>query len=242
MSEDVLSANHVFKSYNRNVVLEDLSFTMRHGTCSFLFGRNGSGKTTFLRVLSSLIPADAGTVTLHGRQVGLRNPELRRELFYLDVDVFPTLNLTGWEVLLMTATLWGVPNRTAQTRVREFLHFADLERSANEIVGGYSVGMRRQLGIGCGLIVDAPLLVLDEPLEGLDPAARTRYLKVFARYVRQRRRAILASSHDPSVLDADVSFRSLVMRDGKIFEERPSFEAANPGDRANPSDEGLSWL
>lgn len=236
----ILELSGVRKAYAGRTVLDGVDLDLGSGTCALLFGRNGSGKSTLLRIAASLLPADNGSVRRAGIEARFRDPTGRRAMYFLDAESAPLLEMTGRESLQMSAAFWGVSDHIAAQRIGEFLSFASLNDAADRPVAGYSLGMRKQLGLGCGLMVNAALMILDEPFEGLDPHATREYLELFARYVSQPQRAILASSHDPSAFDAHPSFRSLVIEAGQVRDARPpSIEPKVPSSRG---DKTLSWL
>ncbi|MCO5991978.1 ABC transporter ATP-binding protein [Actinoallomurus rhizosphaericola] len=158
------------KSYKELRVLRGVDFDVERGSIFALLGSNGAGKTTAIRILSTLLKADAGTVTVNGFDVA-GQPAKVRESFNL-TGQFTAVDeiLTGRENLVLVAKLRHLkdPGAVADTLLRRFA----LTDAATRRVSTYSGGMRRRLDIAMSLIGDPPVIFLDEPTTGLDPQAR----------------------------------------------------------------------
>ena len=158
------------KSYDDHEVLKGLDLSVPGGTIVALLGSNGAGKTTAVRILSTLLKADGGTATVNGYDVATQPAEVRGSISLTGQFAAVDEILTGRENLVLVAELRRLtdPGRTADDLLARFA----LADAAGRRVATYSGGMRRRLDIAMSLIGDPPVLVLDEPTTGLDPPSR----------------------------------------------------------------------
>ncbi|WP_333783447.1 ATP-binding cassette domain-containing protein [Microbacterium albipurpureum] len=152
--------------------LDGLTLQVPEGTVTALLGPNGAGKTTTVKVLTTLIRPDSGQATIGGVDV-LADPQAIRRMSgasgqYAAVDE----NLTGFENLLMVGLLYHLGRRRATQRARELIEVFDLVEAQNRPVKGFSGGMRRRIDLAGALVINPPVLFLDEPTTGLDPRSR----------------------------------------------------------------------
>ncbi|PSR62964.1 MULTISPECIES: ATP-binding cassette domain-containing protein [Nocardia] len=169
---DAIIAEGLVKKYGRLIALDGLDLAVPEGTVTALLGPNGSGKTTTVRVLTTLLTPDAGRATVAGIDV-LREPQRLRAHIgasgqYAAVDEY----LTGFENLEMVGRLYHLGIQRSKQRARELLERFRLSEAADRPVKGYSGGMRRRLDLAGALVANPPVLFLDEPTTGLDPRAR----------------------------------------------------------------------
>lgn len=176
------------KRFGHVTAVDDLSFTVEPGRVTGFLGPNGAGKTTTLRVLLGLVRADSGTATFGGTPyAGLERP-LETVGAALDSSFHP--GRTARDHLRVYATAAGLPS----TRVGEVLEQVGMADYAGRRVGGYSLGMRQRLSLAYTLLGDPAVLVLDEPINGLDPEG-IRWIRVFLQNLAHEGRTVLISSH-----------------------------------------------
>ena len=168
--DNAIEAKSLRKSFKDVSVLEDVSFSVQEGTVFALLGSNGSGKTTTINILTTLIRADGGTATVAGHDVATRPDKVRKEISLTGQFAAVDDRLTGRENLLLIGDLRHVADstETATDLLRRF----GLEEAAARSVSTFSGGMRRRLDIAMGLIGSPAVLFLDEPTTGFDPEAR----------------------------------------------------------------------
>jgi ABC-2 type transport system ATP-binding protein len=198
------------KRYGRTVAVDDLSFTVRPGQVTGFVGPNGAGKSTTMRMILGLDAPDAGTALVGGRPYrSLRTP-LRHVGALLDAGaVHP--GRRARDHLLWMAHYNGVPKQ----RVDELLELVGLASVAGKRAGGFSLGMRQRLGIAAALLGDPPVLMFDEPVNGLDPEG-IHWIRGFLRSLAAEGRAILVSSHLMSELQ-DTAHHILVIGRGRLI-------------------------
>jgi ABC-2 type transport system ATP-binding protein len=159
------------KRFGGNVAVDRLTLEVRRGELYALLGPNGAGKTTTLRMVAGLLRPDAGDAYLLGASV-LREPaEAKRRLAFLPDEPLLYGKLNPLEYLEFVAGLWGVPAAEAQARAAELLEWLGLWENRHDLTETFSRGMKQKLGLAGGLIHDPEVIILDEPLTGLDAAA-----------------------------------------------------------------------
>lgn len=167
-----IRAVDVRKSFDDNVVLDGLDLTVEEGTVFALLGPNGSGKTTTVNILTTLLAADSGEVRVAGHDVA-READAVRDAIGLTGQFSAVDDLmTGRENLRLMADLHHLSPADAEERITELLARFDLTDAADRIVATYSGGMGRRLDLAMTLIGDPRIIFLDEPTTGLDPASR----------------------------------------------------------------------
>ena len=172
--------------------LRGVSFAVREGTCFGILGRNGAGKTTTLKVLTGLLRPDAGEVALLGAPA--TDASARRRLGYLPENPYFHEHLTPREGLALLGELAGLRRGQVEDRADDLLRRVGLADASQRRLRGFSKGMRQRFGLAAALIADPRLLLLDEPLSGLDPGGR-RLLKQIVREERQRGKTVVLCSH-----------------------------------------------
>ena len=172
MTNLAIAANGLRKTYGDKVVLDHVDLAVPEGTIFALLGPNGAGKTTAVQILSTLIPADGGTIQVAGHDLARRPDDVRGAIGvtgqYSAVDKL----LTGEENLLLMADLKHLSRGDGKRKAAELLDRFDLVDAARKPAATYSGGMQRRLDLAMTLVGDPRLIFLDEPTTGLDPRSR----------------------------------------------------------------------
>jgi daunorubicin resistance ABC transporter ATP-binding subunit len=168
----MIAAEGVQKSFGSTVALAGIDIAVAPGTVLAVLGRNGAGKTTFVRILATLLAADAGRIEIAGVDV-LRDAKVVRGLIGL-AGQFAAVDetLSGRENLELVGRLYGLRRREARARASEVLERLGLVDAGDRLVRTYSGGMRRRLDLGASLVGRPVVLIMDEPSTGLDPRSR----------------------------------------------------------------------
>jgi ABC-2 type transport system ATP-binding protein len=188
---DAIDFNQVSKRFGDQAALRSVSFTVPSGTIFGLVGLNGAGKTTLIKCLLDFTFPDSGDVRIFS--VPATDSRARAPLAYLPERFIPPAYLTGLEYLQLMSRLYGGTPRPE--RIEAAIAAIDLDpKYLSKRVGSYSKGSGQKLGIAAVLLSDRDLLVLDEPMSGLDPRARS-FLKAEIRAAHARGATVLFSSH-----------------------------------------------
>jgi ABC-2 type transport system ATP-binding protein len=197
-SSPALRVDHLAKTYaigffrKKVQAITDVTLHVDRGEIFGLLGPNGAGKTTTLKVLMGLIRPTAGTAELLGRPVG--DIGAKRLLGYLPENPYFYDYLSGRELLVFMGKLFGLPRREARARAEVLLEQVGLTRAADLALRRYSKGMLQRVGLAQALINDPQLVILDEPLTGLDPLGRKDVRELIAR-LRDEHKTVVFSSH-----------------------------------------------
>jgi ABC-type multidrug transport system ATPase subunit len=189
----LITAHNVHKRYGRKRILSGVELTVPQGQVMALLGANGAGKSTLMRIISGLAKPDRGEVMLGGVSTRKAGHEIRR---YIGLVAHAPLlydNLSAWDNLLFYARLYDLQQPAA--RVEAVLHAVELWPRRHDAVRTYSRGMTQRLAIGRAILHDPPVLLLDEPDTGLDPASAETLARLI-RTLGASNRAILLTTHN----------------------------------------------
>ncbi|MFJ9209966.1 ABC-type multidrug transport system, ATPase component [Streptomyces sp. L-9-10] len=185
----MIEVNELTKRYGRTTAVNDLTFTVRPGRVTGFLGPNGAGKSTTLRMILGLHEPTGGTVTVGGRPFRDRPRGLRHVGSLLDAH-----DVHGGRSAVAQLSALARGNRIPRRRVDEVLEEVGLVEVARRRVGGFSLGMKQRLGIAGALLGDPPVLLFDEPLNGLDPEG-VKWVRELFRRLAAEGRTVFVSSH-----------------------------------------------
>ncbi|MFJ9033178.1 ABC transporter ATP-binding protein [Streptomyces sp. NPDC102274] len=185
----MIEVNELTKRYGRTTAVNDLTFTVRPGRVTGFLGPNGAGKSTTLRMILGLHEPTGGTVTVGGRPFRDRPRGLRHVGSLLDAH-----DMHGGRSAVAQLSALARGNRIPRRRVEQVLEEVGLVEVARRRIGGFSLGMKQRLGIAGALLGDPPVLLFDEPLNGLDPEGVKWVRDLFGRLAAEGR-TVFVSSH-----------------------------------------------
>jgi ABC-type multidrug transport system ATPase subunit len=213
VSEHLVEVKAVTKRYGATVAVSGVSLTIQAGEIYALVGANGAGKSTLIRSIVGITVPDEGEVFVCGEDTRRHGARAKRHIGYLPEELTLYERLTGREYLRLVAGLKGAETQ----RIDEALDFFELDAVAGKWIGGYSLGMRKKLGLAAAMIGDPRVLVLDEPLNGLD-VEMMRKLRERLSIERQAGRALVVSSHVMDFVERTAD-RVGIMSGGRLVAE-----------------------
>ncbi|HEV2835994.1 MAG TPA: ABC transporter ATP-binding protein, partial [Pyrinomonadaceae bacterium] len=225
-----------FRKWTTVWAVDDVSFSIAEGETYGLLGPNGSGKSSLIRILSTLLIADSGKVNMLGFELPEQQDEVRWIIGRVSVDAAFYKKLSARENLLYTALLYGQSTRDAEVRAMDILGRLGMEDAKfSTPLEEMSRGMQQKISIARALMINAPVLLLDEPTTGLDPKSR-RDVQSFLEDVQQRNgTTILLTTHDMAEAErlcARIGFlaRGKLVAEGTAAELKVLASAANLDD------------
>ena len=215
MSDVIIAATQLSKWYGQVIGLNDVTVSVAPGITGLL-GPNGAGKSTFMKLVTGQLQPSKGQITVLGRPIW-RNPSL-----FFDIGFCPEQDsfydrMTGLEWVTALVRLNGLDESAAAAAARRALEAVDLMDAADKKIGAYSKGMRQRIKLAQAIAHDPPLLILDEPLSGMDPLARRRTIRLIREWARAGK-SVLVSSHILHEVEAMTS-NILLINNGRILAE-----------------------
>ncbi|MQA29675.1 MAG: ATP-binding cassette domain-containing protein [Luteitalea sp.] len=211
----VITTDHLSKWYGQVIGLNDVTLTVPSGITGLL-GPNGAGKSTFMKLITGQLKPSKGRIDVLGESIW-RNPALYFRIgFCPEQDAFYE-RMTGLDWVAALVRLNGVDDRTAQALAAEALEQVDLSDAASKKIGAYSKGMRQRVKLAQALAHDPELLILDEPLAGMDPLARRKTIRLIREWGRAGRSVVVSSHilHEIESMTANI----LLINQGRILAE-----------------------
>ncbi len=223
MSEYVIETKGLTKKYNGKRSVSDLNLHIKKGRIYGLLGRNGAGKTTTMKMILNLIDSSAGEVIVFGKSMKKYNKEILPRIGCLIESPGFYPNLTGTENLKIFAELRGIPKRNA---IKESLELVGLKYNDKKLFSQYSMGMKQRLAIALAVMHDPEILILDEPINGLDPIGIAEVRTFIRKLCTEKGKTILISSHILSEIEL-IADDIGIIDNGVLLEEESLEELKN---------------
>jgi ABC-2 type transport system ATP-binding protein len=219
MSHNVsaVEAEHLTKFYGPILGLNDLTFSVKSGEVRGLLGQNGSGKSTLLKSLVGLIHPTSGSVRILGMDVQKSPMEVRRSIGYVPESPRLYEFLTATEYLDFIADVRGLPYEEKKERINRLIQALDLEGKQGDTISGYSQGMKQKVALMGAILHHPRLLLLDEPLNGLDPKS-ARVVKELVHGLADEGVTTVFSTHILEIAEA-VCDRLTILQNGSVLAE-----------------------
>jgi len=229
----VIRLTELTKRYGTFTAVDRIDLEVPRGELFGLLGPNGAGKTTSIRMIAGILRPTSGTVTVGGIDIQAQPLEAKARLGYIPDRPFVYDKLTGGEFLRFTAALYGMQGPAVERRIDELLALFELTQWKGELTEAYSHGMRQKLIIAGALVHRPEVIVVDEPMVGLDPKSARLLKDLFREYV-SRGGTVLMSTHTMEIAEVMCDRIAIVYR-GKIAAQGTMDEL-----RRQTSSEGMS--
>ncbi len=212
----MIKFENVTKVYNKTVrAVDDISFNVRGGEIVGFIGPNGSGKTTTMKMLTGIIKADVGKITVNGFNVRKDPIKAKESIGYIADSPDMFLRLKATEFLDLIGDIYHVPTEKRQERIQEFAKRFELTEALSSPIMSYSHGMRQKIMVIAALMHNPPVWILDEPMVGLDPKSAFE-LKQMMREHAQAGNAVFFSTHVLEVAEK-LCDRVIIIKKGHIL-------------------------
>lgn len=208
-----LKVTQLTKQYGLKTAVDHLDITLSNGVYGLL-GANGAGKTTLMRLLCNIQTPTFGKITLDGKDISVLGERYRNLLGYLPQHFRYYPEFTAWDFLMYVATLKGLSEKQAKNKTSELLEAVDLSKEGHHKIKTFSGGMKQRLGIAQAMLNNPRILILDEPIAGLDPKERVRFRNLISAFSKDR--IVILSTH----IVSDVEFIAeeiIMMKAGRVL-------------------------
>ena len=190
-----IEARSLLKSFGATAALRGLSLTVAEGELFGLVGPDGAGKTTAMRILSSILDPDSGEAWVAGFHTVREAEAVKEHIGYMSQRFGLYPDLTVLENMDFYADIYGVPRRNRKEKIEGLLGFANLGAFRHRRAGALSGGMKQKLGLACALVHTPQVLLLDEPTSGLDPVSRREFWRILNGLLRERVAIFVSTSY-----------------------------------------------
>jgi len=216
MMDSILKLEHVFKTYEKNVAVNDVSFDIPRGSIFGMLGPNGAGKTSLIRIITTITRADQGKVYLDGERLNSRHPQ---EIGYMPEERGLYRKMKVGEHLLYLGRLKGLSRKQARDGIREWMEKFDIIDWWDKKVEELSKGMQQKIQFISTVLHNPKLLILDEPFSGLDPI-NTNLIKEEIHQLNRRGTSIIFSTHRMEQVEENCEYIMLMNKGENVLEGR----------------------
>ena len=221
----MIEIQSVSKSFGSFKAVDNISFKIKDKEILGLLGPNGAGKSTTINMMCGVLKKDSGKINILGHDLDKDWKYIRREMGVVPQDIAVFYDLTTIENLMYFGSLYGLKGNELKSKVKETLEFIGLENVANKIPKNFSGGMKRRLNIGCAIVHQPKLIILDEPTVGIDAQSRNHILKAI-KELNRRGSTIIYTSHYMEEIQY-LCDNIVIIDHGKVIEQGKKDELLN---------------
>ncbi|RJP59137.1 MAG: ABC transporter ATP-binding protein [Deltaproteobacteria bacterium] len=223
------------KKYSKVKAIDGINLEIKQGEIFGFLGPNGAGKTTTIKIMAGLLKPTSGRVIIDGYDIITNPMEAKKVVGFIPDRPFLYEKLTGKEFLRFMAGLYSIDTNSYESKISELLELFELTPWGNELIEGYSHGMQQRLVMSAALIHNPKVIIVDEPMVGLDPKG-ARLVKEIFRMLSSQGTTIFMSTHTLEIAE-EVCNRIAIIQEGKVIAMGTMDELRNKADYAK--DQGL---
>jgi len=210
----IIRVEHLTKTFGDLRAVDDLSFSVEEGEIFGLVGPDGAGKTTTMRLLTSIMEPSSGDAWVAGRHTVRDAEAIKEDIGYMSQRFGLYPDLTVMENIQFYADIYSVPRRGRAEKIDRLLAFSNLTPFRKRLAGNLSGGMKQKLGLACALIHTPKVLFLDEPTNGVDPVSRRDFWRILYQLLRERVTIFVSTAY---LDEAERANRLVLMGQGKLL-------------------------
>ena len=222
---NILTAKDIYKSYGKHHVLKGLTLQVKRGEIHTILGANGAGKTTFIKIISTLLSKDSGEIQINGFNMDDDRVEIKRCIGYVgqDTERSAYARLSVKDNLLYFGGMQGLSRKVVKQRIDGFCEHFDIGKLLHKPFMTLSGGQKQMVIITRALLHDPDFVILDEPTKGLDPIVAGRMREFLKGYVKEHQKTVLLTSHILSEVEY-LSDRVTLIDDGRVLMQGTPYE------------------
>lgn len=190
-----IEVKNVNKHFNNKIVLDNISFNIEKGDIFGFIGPNGAGKTTLIRIMTGLLDANRGSVTIGGFEVKGEAIQAKKLLGLVPQELAIMESVSAYDNLEFFGALYGLKGKELRKKIAEVLEFVGLTEKTKEKVKKFSGGMKRRLNLAAAIMHEPQILILDEPTVGIDPQSRNHIFDFIKHVNQEKKTTVLYTSH-----------------------------------------------
>jgi len=213
----MITVENLTKHFPSIKAVDSISFAINRGEVVGLLGKNGAGKSTTLKILAGMMNPTSGTARIDGQEISIENTELKARIGFVPESVNLYECLSAREYLLFVGRMHGLDDQAIENKIQELLSFFEISDRADERLTSYSKGMKRKVLFSSALLTDLDILLLDEPLDGLDVNTQIK-LKALIQSHAKSGKIVIYSSHILDVVEK-VCSRLIILDHGRMVED-----------------------
>ena len=217
----MIRVENLSKKFAKTVAVDHIDLHVPPGEIMGFLGPNGAGKTTTIRMMVGLMKPDTGVIVLDGHDLAAEPERAKAIIGFVPDRPYLYEKLTGWEFLEFIAGIYGVPSENLKRQGMYFLDIFELMDWKDELIEGYSHGMKQRLIISAALLHQPKIFVIDEPMVGLDPRGVRLVKDLFTEMARARGMAVFLSTHTLAVAEEICTMITIIHKGKKIASDTP---------------------